>query len=525
MNNQEEKISVETERTENVESGTEITIREKITNVANEKFSNKKFIVIAALLVGLTVLAIAFWYWQNGRGDEGRPVPAPRNVPFGESNNTAQPTGEQTITLPPEQAERAGIKMETVGEKLSGESTTAASTGVVQANAYRETPIISLAGGIVRRVNAELGEQVRQGQTVAVIFSEELSAAQSRYLSLLTELETSRQNYERETKLVRISPVSSSELDEATTKLKTVQAQLDENQKLYDRTTKLVRIGAASREEFEQTTTKLQTAQAELEEARRRYGRAVQIAQIKPTSRANFEQAAVKLRNAETERAAVRERLLLLGMSPARVNALRSANQISSELALASPVSGTVTSRAVNTNEVIEANKELMRVTDLSTVWVIAQVYERDLGRIRSGSGASVTNDANPNQVFRGQVTYIDPNINPDTRTAQVRIELANPGQIFKIGMYVNVAFGSLGEAENTMPVVPASAVQNINNQQVIFVATDQPGVFIMRPVRLSSESNGFYPVIEGVTVGDRIVTEGSFLLRAEWLKLHPSGT
>jgi cobalt-zinc-cadmium efflux system membrane fusion protein len=72
------------------------------------------------------------------------------------------------------------------------------------------------------------------------------------------------------------------------------------------------------------------------------------------------------------------------------------------------------------------------------------------------------------------------------------------------------------------VPVVPVSAVQNLNNQQVVFLATDDPNVFAMRPVRLGPEGNGFYPVLEGLTVGERIVSEGSFLLRAEWMKLHP---
>ncbi|MBK9439160.1 MAG: efflux RND transporter periplasmic adaptor subunit [Chloracidobacterium sp.] len=71
-----------------------------------------------------------------------------------------------------------------------------------------------------------------------------------------------------------------------------------------------------------------------------------------------------------------------------------------------------------------------MRVTNLSSVWVIAQVYEKDFGLLREGSGASVTSNAFPGQVFRGHVTYIDPNIVPETRTAQVRIELDNPGQV-----------------------------------------------------------------------------------------------
>lgn len=102
-------------------------------------------------------------------------------------------------------------------------------------------------------------------------------------------------------------------------------------------------------------------------------------------------------------------------------------------------------------------------------------------------------------------------------------IELANPGQALKIGMYVNVAFGALGLAERTAPIVPKDAVQTIGNQQIVFVATDKPNEFALRPVRLGPETSGFYSVLEGVSVGDRIVTEGSFMLRAEWLKTHPS--
>lgn len=90
--------------------------------------------------------------------------------------------------------------------------------------------------------------------------------------------------------------------------------------------------------------------------------------------------------------------------------------------------------------------------------------------------------------------------------------------------MYVNVEFATIGGSKHTTPVVPVAAVQNMNNQQVVFVGTREPDVFIMRPVRLGPESNGHYPVLEGLSVGDQIVTEGRFVLRAEWLK-PPSGT
>jgi cobalt-zinc-cadmium efflux system membrane fusion protein len=100
---------------------------------------------------------------------------------------------------------------------------------------------------------------------------------------------------------------------------------------------------------------------------------------------------------------------------------------------------------------------------------------------------------------------------------------MANPRQMFKIGMYVNVAFGALGVAEKSTASVPKDAVQTINNQQVVFVATDKATDFIVRPVRVGPENNGFYPVREGLTVGERVVVSGSFLLRAEWMKTHPS--
>jgi RND family efflux transporter MFP subunit len=330
---------------------------------------------------------------------------------------------------------------------MSAETNGQQATGVIQANSYRETPVMSLVGGIVRSVGPELGQSVRKGQTVAIVSSNDLAEAQSKYLSVMAELE--------------------------------------EHHKHHGRTEKLVEIGAASREEFEMATTKLKAAESEL--------------------------------------ANLRQRLLLLGLSSQRVSALRSTSQISSEVSLLAPASGTVTSRSVNSGEVIEANKELLRVTDLSSVWVVGQVYEKDLGKVHIGSGAGITTDAYPGRIFRGKVSYVDPRVDPQTRTAQARIELANPGQQLKIGMYVNVAFAALAGAGSTVPVVPLSAVQNMGNRQVVFVATSDPNVFAMRFVRLGPETSGYYPVLEGLGVGDRIVSEGSFMLRAEWLKSNPS--
>lgn len=500
-----------------------IEVEEAETVSENNQKSNRKPMFIALAIIGVVVLGIiGFLVFRNREG--GQAVPAPRNVSFDSNGNEQISTNEeQTITLTPEQIERIGLKIETVGETLSSESMSTTSTAVVAPNAYAETPVISLVGGVIRRVNAELGQTVSKGQTVAVVFSNEFASAQSRYLTLQTEAQTARQNYERTAKLVKINPVSNTELDETLAKLKTAQAELVEHHKHHERIIKLVEIGAASREELEQANTKLKTAEADVEEARKRYDRAVKVAEINPVSRTDFEQAAVKLRTAETELVSAKQQLILLGFSEQRVNALRSPSQINSEIALTAPVSGTITSRAINQGEIVEANKELMKVTNLSNVWVIAQVYEKDLGKMQVGSGANVTTDAYPQKLFRGRVSYIDPNINQETRTAQARVELENAGQIFKIGMYVNVAFGATGTAEKTMPVIPKTAVQNLGNQQVVFIATDNSNKFILKIVRLGTEKNEQFVVLEGLSVGDKIVTEGSFLMRAEWLKQHPN--
>ncbi len=421
--------------------------REEATTGSSAKTAARRNapLIIASIVALVVVVAIAAWLlWPR---QVGKPVPAPRSVSFEETaNQQGAIAGEQQLILTPEQLRSAALKIETVGEQPTSEATGQMATGVVQANTYQETPVVSLVGGIVRAVNAELGQNVKRGQTLAVVFSNELADAQSRYL--------------------------------------TAVATLDEHHRHHLRTVKLVEIGAASRQELETATS--------------------------------------QYREAESNVANLRQKLLLLGMSAQRINGLNATSQISSEVSVPSPSSGTLTSRTANPGEVIEANKELMRVTDLSTVWVVGQVYEKDLATIRVGSGANITSDAYAGRIFRGRVSYVDPRIDPATRTAQVRIELANPGQALKIGMYVNVAFGALGLAEKTAPIIPKDAVQTIGNQQIVFVATDKPDEFILRPVHLGPETSGFFPVLEGLATGDRVVTQGSFLLRAEWLKQHP---
>ncbi len=476
-------------------------------------------LIIASAVIGCVIIG-AFLFWIFSRGDGGRAVSAPTSVKFGE-NGGSQPEidGEQTLTLQAGQAEKIGLKIETVGEGLSGESMSVAATGVIEPDAYRETPVIAVVGGVIRKVNFELGQTVQKGQTVAVLNSDELAGAASDYLAMLAETDEAVKRYARALKLTDIAQESRNELDQTTSAVRIAEAEYAEMESLWTRTAKLLEIGAVSRQEYESVLSQFETAKAKLNEARKRLERAKKLLDINPQRRAELDSALTMRRTAEAKTGAMREKLLVYGLSVQDTDRIRASRRVVSELSIKSPVTGTVTERTVNPGEIIDANKELMKITNLSDVWVVAQVYDRDIAQIRVGSGASVSTDSYPNRIFRGRVTYIDPNVNQETRTAQVRVELDNPERILKIGLYVNVAFGSLGDAERTMPLVPASAVQNMIDRQIVFVPTGDQNIFSVKPVRLGTESNGRFPVIEGLNVGDKVVTDGSFLLRAELLK------
>jgi RND family efflux transporter MFP subunit len=148
-------------------------------------------------------------------------------------------------------------------------------------------------------------------------------------------------------------------------------------------------------------------------------------------------------------------------------------------------------------------------------VWVIAGVYEKDFARLRSGARATVTTTAYPGLVIPSRVTYIDPRVSPETRTARVRAEVPNPRGLLRLGMYAEMSIDDAGDTN--LPTLPASAVQNVGDRTVVYLLDDShPGRFTEREVRLGERSGDRVAVIEGVKAGDAVVTKGTFSLRAE---------
>lgn len=266
--------------------------------------------------------------------------------------------------------------------------------------------------------------------------------------------------------------------------------------------------------------------QAEIERHHNRYNRSKKLLDSGLTSRQDFELVSAEYKIEQAKVSAARQKLLLLGMTIEQVDNLQHAiskEQVNSMISLEAPSSGIILNRSVNAGEVIPMGKELFRIADLSAVWIIGQIYEKDFSAVRIGTSAVITSQAYPEKSFTGRVSYIDPRVNAETRTAQIRIEVNNLNNMLKLGMFVDVIFGASTEFnQQSIVQVPRNAVQIIGSKHVVFVVTDKSGVFAQREVSAGAESNDMITINNGLNAGEKVVTEGSFLLRAESLKLNP---
>lgn len=274
-----------------------------------------------------------------------------------------------------------------------------------------------------------------------------------------------------------LAQMYSPELAEAQTKYASAKAMLDAHDRELQRTEKLVEIGAASRQELERTHAE----------------HAAQTAAVQ----------------------SARSRLELLGMTASTIDALASGTAVTATTRVPAPIDGIVTERTANVGLNVDPATKLFTIVNLSTVWIVADVYEREFSWVRVGSQVAVTTAAYPDLVLRGRISYMDPQVNPETRTAKVRVEVPNPRGELRLGMYAEVTVTAA--SGGAVAVIPRSAVQNVADRTVVYlVGTSEPGTFTEREVRLGAASGGRVEVVSGVQPGDVVVTEGSFFLRAE---------
>ena len=272
-----------------------------------------------------------------------------------------------------------------------------------------------------------------------------------------------------------IATVYSPELADAQTAFITAKANRDAHGLKLTRTQRLYAIGAASREELEQMTA----------------------------------QASEMDRMLETARA----RLVLLGIPEDRAQRLSSPSDVVTTFDVKSPIAGVITKRTANPGLNIDLSTPLFTVTDLATVWVVADLYERDFASVGVGSPVAITTTAYPGLDLRGRVQYIDPQVQAETRTAKLRAEVPNSGQRLRLGMFVDVSIG----ARSARPVVmvPKTAVQSVGSKTVVYVST-AAGRFVPREVTMGDTMGDEIAITSGLNPGDQVVTEGAFFVRAE---------
>jgi Cu(I)/Ag(I) efflux system membrane fusion protein len=183
-------------------------------------------------------------------------------------------------------------------------------------------------------------------------------------------------------------------------------------------------------------------------------------------------------------------------------------------LVLRSPINGVVLAKPATDGARFAAGTVLFKLADLSTVWVDAQVAEQDQGALRLGQAAAVALDAYPGETFRGKVSFIAPVLDPQTRTVEVRVELANPRGRLRPGMFATVDLAS-AVAQAPVLSIPGSAVIETGTRQVALVQV-APGRFAPRDVRLGQHAGDYVQVLSGLGEGERVVTRANFLLDAE---------
>jgi len=321
-------------------------------------------------------------------------------------------------------------------------------TGRVGFNEDRLTPVFPAYSGRVVEALATKGQFVRMGQPLLVIESPDYIEAQNNLA------------------------VARGDLDRATVNLKTAQVSAERARRLFT-------YEAISKKDLQSSEAALALALSELQRSRG----ALRVAQA---------------------------RLELFGKTAGAVRRLKAGAD--RHITIASPISGTVVERQVGPGQVVkpDATAPLFQISDLSDLWVHGDVFESDLARIRLGAPAKISVESYPDRIFPARVSFINPTVDPVTRTVHVRCRVSNPRGLLKPEMFARMTI--IAAAKQSVPVIPASAV--VGGGEISFVLVEEaPGRFRKRKVEIGHEVDGSVMIKSGLKIGERIVTKGAVLL------------
>jgi membrane fusion protein, heavy metal efflux system len=420
---------------------------------------------------------------------------APEGPSEKESTGAAASNSESEVVMSSKGVAAAKIGVVEVTEREIGGDLKA--TGSVEADPQRMQQVTPLVAGRVERVTVSIGDRVQAGRPLAIISSPQIAQMRARLYEQETRLAIAERNIQR--------------VQQAENRVGVIQAKarLDEAEANVNRTRRLVELGAGAGKDLTAAETAYKSAKAEFDfQSNISLNREVQEAN------AEVEAARSNIVHAKDE-------LRAFGAREADVD---SGERDTSRIIFLAPSAGVVTERMVNPGSGVDAGKPMFTIADVSTLWIMANVPESQINRLHIGTSAQIHTAALGSRALSARVSYIDTQLNEETRTAHVRIEAPNPNELLKVGMFVEVSFqirDDVGKnAKNRELVVPSEAIQRIGERTIVFIPKQGgAGHYLVRDVEAGGESEGFTRILHGLTAGEMVVSDGGFTLKSHLLR------
>lgn len=427
---------------------------------------------------------------------------------------------EGVVEISASMAEVAGVKVFAVSSRpIQGGVRT---TGTVTGDPDLEVQVSARVNGVVDHLHARVGDWVRAGESLATMDSAEVTSAQADYHRDLVEHQLAQSNMQRKLQLARLGdrvrrPLEEArkELAQAKNELAAAQANLTLASARFQRTQALLADGIASQQQVDEARAGVKVAQARLAEANldvsvartheRRESRIASSGLLADTEVWEARTAEARAREALHHS---RDLLEVLGAGPGGPH--------DSSVSVSTGLSGLVTQRPVARGERVEAGQMLFTILDISRLWIWIDLHEKDLALVRVGMPVRIKVTAYPERTFTARISYLAPELTPESRTVRARVEVENTEKLLKPNMFATVEILS-GRARAVLSV-PASALARVENQDVVYVNTSEDH-FARTPVSLGQREDEWVEVVRGLKAGDKIATEGVFALKSLDLK------
>ncbi|MDB4990286.1 MAG: putative Co/Zn/Cd efflux system rane fusion protein [Myxococcaceae bacterium] len=245
--------------------------------------------------------------------------------------------------------------------------------------------------------------------------------------------------------------------------------------------------------------------------------RETELARQQLSSAPVVERARAEAKALRAELNGATQRLLAMGFSPEEIARIEAGHGPRS-ITLRAPIAGEVVDRYAMLGQVVGPTEPILKIADLDHLWVELDVFERDLGLVADGNTAEIESETHPGKTFHGHVTHIDATVDTTTRTSHVRVEVDNPERQLRPGQFVHARLATEGDARAVLGV-PRSAVLQVEGEPAVFVALEGANTYLARPVELGIAAGDWVEITRGLIEGDRVVTEGAFVLKSELLR------